>query len=159
MGYAFARRWLTEVGPDQHDRVRRSRPRIPADIDARLLWDTSAGRDLSEGERVALRDGFWRALDEQAATPAGRDVGTDRSDGTDGLDDDRDELEDDDEFDDELDDVDDLEVEDEDEDEFDDELDGEDPPDDELEDEDEDELSGELEDEDGPEPADPAPRV
>ena len=96
VGHAFARRWLAEVGTDQHDRVRRSRPRIPADIDARLLWDTSAGRDLSEGERVALRDGFWRALDEQTAAPRG---------GRGELDGDRDEIDDDiDEYDDELDD-------------------------------------------------------
>jgi uncharacterized LabA/DUF88 family protein len=65
VGYAFSSRWLEEATPDDMARVRRSRPRIPADVDARLLWDTSAGRDLSEGERVALRDGFWRALDER----------------------------------------------------------------------------------------------
>jgi hypothetical protein len=65
VGHAFSSRWLEEATVDDVARVRRSRPRIPADVDARLLWDTSAGRDLSEGERVALRDGFWRALDER----------------------------------------------------------------------------------------------
>ncbi|MDH4148658.1 MAG: NYN domain-containing protein, partial [Acidimicrobiia bacterium] len=64
VGYNFSARWLDECSEEDEDRVRRSRPRIPPDIDARLLWDTSAGRDLSEGERVALRDGFWRAFDE-----------------------------------------------------------------------------------------------
>ena len=72
VGYAFSSRWLEEASPDDVARVRRSRPRIPADVDARLLWDTSAGRDLSEGERVALRDGFWRAFDERD----GRDLVT-----------------------------------------------------------------------------------
>ena len=54
VGHTFSSRWLQEATPDDVARVRRSRPRIPADVDARLLWDTSAGRDLSEGERVAL---------------------------------------------------------------------------------------------------------
>jgi len=67
VGYAFSRRWLEEASDEEVARVHRSRPRIPSDIDSRLLWDTSAGRDLSEGERVALRDGFWRAIDEDAA--------------------------------------------------------------------------------------------
>jgi uncharacterized LabA/DUF88 family protein len=67
VGYAFASRWLEEAGDEERSRVMRSRPRIPSDVDARLLWDTSAGRDLSEGERVALRDGFWRAFDEHTA--------------------------------------------------------------------------------------------
>jgi len=71
VGHAFSSRWLQEATPDDVARVRRSRPRIPADVDARLLWDTSAGRDLSEGERVALRDGFWRALDERADPGSG----------------------------------------------------------------------------------------
>jgi uncharacterized LabA/DUF88 family protein len=70
VGYAFASRWLEEAGGEERARVLRSRPRIPSDVDARLLWDTSAGRDLSEGERVALRDGFWRAFDERAAAEA-----------------------------------------------------------------------------------------
>lgn len=70
VGYAFTTRWLDEASDDDVARVRRSRPRIPSDIDSRLLWDTSAGRDLSEGERVALREGFWRAIDEDAADEA-----------------------------------------------------------------------------------------
>ncbi|MPY94547.1 MAG: NYN domain-containing protein [Acidimicrobiia bacterium] len=70
VGYAFSTRWLDEASDEEVERVRRSRPRIPSDIDSRLLWDTSAGRDLSEGERVALRDGFWRAVDEDAADEA-----------------------------------------------------------------------------------------
>src|SRR4051794_3741177 len=75
VGYAFSARWLQEAQADDVARVRRSRPRIPADVDARLLWDTSAGRDLSEGERVALRDGFWRALDERADPGSGTSTG------------------------------------------------------------------------------------
>lgn len=75
VGHAFSSRWLQEASPDDVARVRRSRPRIPADVDARLLWDTSAGRDLSEGERVALRDGFWRALDERAGGDPGSSTG------------------------------------------------------------------------------------
>jgi uncharacterized LabA/DUF88 family protein len=115
VGYAFARRWLSEVGSDQHERVRRSRPRIPADIDARLLWDTSAGRDLSEGERVALRDGFWRALDEQSAPRADDGpAADDELDELDDLDEDEDRYgvdPDEDDLDDELDDEDDLDDE------------------------------------------------
>ena len=102
VGYAFAARWIQETGPEAAGRVRRSRPRIPSDVDARLLWDTSAGRDLSEAERVALRDGFWRAFDEaeQGIAPSLSDLDDEDAD----LDDD----EYDEDFDDEDDDDDDL---------------------------------------------------
>ena len=67
VGHAFAARWIEESPPEEVVRVLRSRPRVPGDLDAKLLWDTSAGKDLSEGERVALRDGFWRAFNGLAA--------------------------------------------------------------------------------------------
>lgn len=84
VGYAFATRWLDEASDDDVARVRRSRPRIPGDIDSRLLWDTSAGRDLSEGERVALREGFWRAVDEDAEEEAAERRATEGDDGAPG---------------------------------------------------------------------------
>ncbi len=133
VGYAFAARWIQEAGPEAAGRVRRSRPRIPSDVDARLLWDTSAGRDLSEAERVALRDGFWRAFDEaeQGIAPTLSDLDLDHEDAD--LDDD----DYDDEFDDEDDDEDDLA--DAADDEYDD--DDEDDDEDEFEDDEDDDLA------------------
>jgi hypothetical protein len=116
VGYAFAARWIIESGPDAASRVRRSRPRIPSDVDARLLWDTSAGRDLSEAERVALRDGFWRAFDEaeRGIAPSLSDLDNEDEDLDDDYDDDEyDDLEDDEDDDDLEDDEDDDDLDDE----------------------------------------------
>ena len=77
VGHAFAARWIEDSPADEVVRVLRSRPRVPADLDAKLLWDTSAGKDLSEGERVALRDGFWRAFNG-LANPALADADPNR---------------------------------------------------------------------------------
>ncbi len=83
VGYAFATRWLDEASDAEVERIMRARPRIPGDLDARLLWDTSAGRDLSEGERVALREGFWRAVDEDTHDADDHDAGDVVDDGHD----------------------------------------------------------------------------
>jgi uncharacterized LabA/DUF88 family protein len=133
VGFAFAARWLREAPPGDVARVTRSRPRIPSDIDARLLWDTSAGRDLSEGERVALRDGFWRAFDTRDDVVAGYGQLDDQDDdlrNRDGADDDFDDDDDydddddlDDDYDDEDDDDDDDDYDDEDDEDEDDNLD------------------------------------
>ena len=78
VGFAFGVRWLDEATDEEVERIVGSRPRIPGHVDARLL--SSAGRDLGEGERVALRDGFWRALDEELVDDDGGD-GDDDDDG------------------------------------------------------------------------------
>lgn len=65
IGRAFATQWLQDTTPEEVDRVRRGRPRIPADLDRELL-DTAAialgHRNLEDGERKAIRAGFWQTV-------------------------------------------------------------------------------------------------
>lgn len=71
VGVVFAQRWRGAASEHEIAQVRRSKPRIPSELDARLLWESSAGRELSEGERVALRGGFWRGLDQPVPAATG----------------------------------------------------------------------------------------
>ncbi len=59
--------WQAEADPVEADRVRQfveRRPGLPRPVDSRLLFlaQTRLGRELSEGERVALRRRFREGI-------------------------------------------------------------------------------------------------
>lgn len=80
IGHQVGSQWWEKTPPEERQWVRRSKPKIPSDLDRSLLrsaarvlaGDEGKVRDLPDEVRKALRSGFWQSLDSlAAASPPG----------------------------------------------------------------------------------------
>ena len=65
LGRRFGAGWMTAHTPDELSELRRGAPRIPAELDRRMLDEAavlSRQRHVEEDDRKNMRQGFWQAL-------------------------------------------------------------------------------------------------
>lgn len=76
LGRAFATRLLQQATPEEVEQLRRGRPRIPAEVDRKLLDHAAASlghRHIDDDDRKTIRAGFWQAI--LADPPAKEETG------------------------------------------------------------------------------------
>jgi hypothetical protein len=68
VGREFGTAWWERSPTEERDLVRRGRPRIPAELDRRLLATAAGpvGANLGDEARAALRRRFWQVVDALA---------------------------------------------------------------------------------------------